>query len=214
MFIFQAAAGAVQTVFTLQYLPELLYWNSAVPFTNMRIDVEGDGTILQLDAAGLDAIAALNMPGRVAAGYFIQLADGIVKNKVVTITILNVAANPAINIWGRSKHNQGLVYVISKTEACIANAGREFAKFAYLAMPAAVTVTDIITVEYSDGLTQRLDAIEIQADNALYQNDVPATVQGINNSAKRINKVSFQPAVAQNVYIVKLAPVGNVPATA
>lgn len=209
MLIGTATAGATVTVINLNYLPQFLYWNQAAGFAAMRIDVEGDGTIVNLVTAGLDAIAALNMPGRVATGYYLQLADGLVKNKVVTMTITNVGGAPAIPIWGLSLKNNGIAYVQSLTEACLANSGREFTKFAYLAMPAIVTATDIVIVEYIDGLVQRLDQVEVQAWNALYQNDVPATVSGINNSQQRISKVQFTPAVAQNVIVVRLSSVGN-----
>jgi hypothetical protein len=213
MLLGTATAGATVSVINLNFLPEYIYFACAADPTGLRIDIEGDGNLVNLDAAGLAAMAALNMPGRVATGYMLQLSDGLVQNKVVTITFTNTAGNAATPIWGRSKHKVGVVYVQMISQACLANSGKEFTKFAYLALPAAVTLTDMILIEYSDGLQQRVDAVEIHADNSIYQNNVPAAVQGINNSAKRISKVSFQPALAQNAYVVRLQPVGVMNAT-
>jgi len=212
MLLGTATAGAAQTVITLNFLPEYLLFNATTANAPslLRIDIEGDGNLVNLDAAGLNALCAINMPGRVPFNYMLQLADGLVANKVVTITITNVVGNPAIPLWGRSKHKSGTTYLQMMQFACVANTGREFTKFSYLALPAAVTVNDLILVDYRDGLTQRIDAVEMQADNMLYQNTVVATVQGINNTESRIAKVTFQPVLAQNAYVMRMQPVGAI----
>lgn len=212
MLLFTAAAGAVQTVYSMNWLPEYITWTQAAGFGSLRIDIEGDGQLVNLDTAGLNNLRTLNMPSDQATVYTLQLSDGFIANKTVTFTVLNVGGAPAINIYGRSKHNKGLTYVQYMTQACQANTGKNFAKFSYLGLP-AIGATDYLSVNYADGLVQRLDPLEAQWDNALYQNDTAAAVVGINNVAKRIASVDFQPVLLQNVYIVRLQPVGAISAT-
>jgi len=204
-----AATGVGQvTVITQNYLPQFLYWANGTVLQGIRVDIQGDGNLVNLDAAGINNLRTMNMPGRFANGYYLQLSDGEVQGKVVTVTITNgVAAN--INIWGFSHSKKGVVYVRSLINACIAAGTTIFKQFRFLGLANSTTVNDIINITYADGHVQQMDPVELAAEAAFYQNDVVAATQGINNRHKKVSQVKFYSAAAQNVYVVDLVAIGN-----
>jgi len=203
-----AGVGTVTTI-PLTWLPEYLLWNNAVSLVGLRIIVQGDGVIVDLDTAGINGLKALGMIGRVANDFLLKVSDGIIAGKNVQIIATNGVA-AAIPLWGFSLHNRGQAYLQSIQQITLAASGAIFDNFVYLSLANAVTATDIINVEFVDGLVQQFDAVELNSYNGFYQNDLTAAVIGFNNANKRIKKVQFTPAIAQNVYAVRWAGVGNV----
>lgn len=199
--------GVVTTI-TLQYCPEYIHWVNATVPQAIRVIVAGDGVICDLDAAGIDGINRQYFAGTVANGYSVRLANGVVTNKVTQIIVTNgVAAN--INLFGFST-GKGSQYLQSLQQAAVAPSGATFQNFMYLSLANAVTATDIINVEFTDGTVQQFDALEARMINAFWQNNVAATVCGFNNSSGGIKRLQFTPAVTQNVYLQRWAMVGNV----
>jgi hypothetical protein len=194
-----AGVGAATTI-TQQFVPQFLYWNNATVLQSIRVTINVDGNIVNLDSAGINQMRALFQIGRVANGYFLQLADGEILNKTMVIQATNGVA-AAIDVYGFSFRKSGIVYMRNLIQSCIANSGILFTKFAFLGIPNAVTATDIITVNFNDGLTIQMDAVEAQAVMSFSQSDTGATSVGFDNRAKKIESIRFTPALAQNVYV-------------
>jgi hypothetical protein len=211
MFLFQAAAGAVATPYDMEYVPQILSFttNGNTPAL-LTINVAGDGALVNLDTDGLDGFRLLGLPSNQANHWEIILASGLVKNKTTRITLTNVALGAAIDVFGRSKVNNGMTYFQYLTENVIANSGRRISKFSYLSIPNAAA-GDICIINYKDGLQETVAVDELLSDNGLYQNNVGAAIVGINNSSRdnAIETVNFQPALAQNIYVLRLKPVGD-----
>lgn len=209
MLIGQAAAGVgTATTIDLTYMPQVLYWANATTPQALRVIVEGDGTILDLDTAGLNALKCVSQPGRAANGFYISLANGFVPSKNTQIIFTNGVA-AAIDLYGYSLMKPATKYVQSVQQNVLANSGIVVSNFMVLALPNAVTATDIINVEYVNGHVQRYDAVDLAAMNAVYQNDLTNAIL-VNNLRQNVRRVDFTPALAQNVYKVQAKLIGNI----
>lgn len=204
-------AGGVGTTTTIsiQHVPQFLSWVGATTLTALRVSVLGDGVILDLDANGLDALKAVRMFGQVANGFIIPLANGIVKNKTVEIVATNAAVG-AIDIYGISRRDNANVYFQSLKATVLASSGETFRKFAYLGLP-SLAPTDILTVEFADGLVQKFDQPEVLASLQLSQNVVGT--YGIDNFDGKIKRVMLTPVANEIVHVMRFVPVGNVSQT-
>jgi len=204
-----ASGVGTTTTITQQFVPQFLYWNNATVLQSLRVTINVDGAIVNLDSAGINQFRSLFQVGRVANGYYLQISDGEILGKNMVVTATNgVAAN--INLYGFSFRAKGTCFVRSMIQAAIANSGITFSKFAFLGLPNAAAVNDIITVMYADGLTVQYDAVEAQAIMAFSQNDTGATSVGFDNRGKIYSSVRFTPALAQNVYVRDYVVPGNV----
>jgi hypothetical protein len=96
-----ATGAAVETTINLNYVPQYIYYVAATQLSSIRVTVEGDGTILDLDTTGLTAVGSITRFGTVANAYLIPLADGLVKNKVTQLTFTNSAAQTPDVFAGR-----------------------------------------------------------------------------------------------------------------
>lgn len=209
MLLGQIAAGiGTATTINLTYVPQYLYWANATTLQALRVIIEGDGTIVDLDTAGINALKCVMMPGRQTNGFYMPLSNGFIPAKNVAIIATNGVA-AAIDLYGFSIDKPANRYIQSVMQNVLANSGISVSNFITLALPNAVTATDIINVEYANGLVQRYDAVDLLAQNAFYQNDITNSIS-VNNFRQNVRRVDFTPALAQNVYKMSAKLVGNV----
>lgn len=208
--------GAATNTINVQYVPQflLIRGTAGADLTGditIQIDVQGDGTIMNLDAAGFDAMSNINKFFQAAAdintvGRQFQLADGLVNAKSVSITIANADA-AAVDVYGLSKQKVATFYCTYMTTLVNANSGADFSKFAYLAIPGALAA-DRFTLVYNDGTNNAGATLnELRADNNYYQ--TPLVVAYNNIAPARIRTLSVIPSTNRNVYMMKYQPIAG-----
>lgn len=203
-------AGGVgtATTITIQYVPQYLYLVSATTMTSIKVNVNGDGVILDLDAKGLNAFGAVRTIGRKTNGFLHVLADGIIKGKNTDITVVNSVAG-AIDLFAFSEQ-EGRIYVQSLRSKVLAASGANLRAFCFLAMP-DIAVGDTTTLNYASGFTQRMDSVELIAYYEMYQNDVNTNAYAlVDNFAGKIRSIDFTPAADETIHMMRFAPVGTV----
>ena len=197
-------AGSATGTIQLTYLPQFIKFTTGTTPTSLRINVLGRGTVVDLDAAGLTQLNGLEMQGNQANEYVLALADGIVKDKNVEITLTN-ADVAALTIYGWSK-NAGMNFFSYQRQTILANSGVKFNKFAALAV-ASPGATDSWRITYQSGIVDDVSLEEIAADVGYFQNNVGVYV--VNNFDQIIKDVTIIPAADRTAYLVRFDPVYN-----
>ena len=197
--------AAVQTTINLNYVPQYLYYVATTQLTGIKVTVEGDGTILDLDADGLSAVSGIRRFGAVADSYLIPLADGLVKNKVTEIVFTNSAAQTP-DVYAFSLQN-ARAYITSFRQLVLANSQQDVMDFAYLGIKSG-TANDIYQVEFANGLVQRFNLTEFKGWVTLYSNEVDADV--IDNVEQNIRTVQVNPDTDRTIYVTKYMLVGDI----
>jgi hypothetical protein len=191
--------------FNLTFVPQYLFWATAVAPQALKVSVFGDGVVTDLDAAGVLFVQGLRMNGRVTNGYMIPLANGLIKGKNVEI-IYTTGAATAVDLYGISLRN-GDAYIQCLRQTALANSGVNIQKFAAVGLGNGAT-GDIINITYADGLSQKVQFEELKPTLGLYCNDIN-NMMGIDNVDAEIDQVSFVPAATQIIHLVKYARVGD-----
>lgn len=194
------APGGVATPFSfpLTFLPEFLIFNNVVPLTSLKVEDQGDGVILDLDATGIGALKNFMFSGTVASTVCLVLADGIRLNRNITISGVTSAAG-AIDFY-TSGDKKGLSTVKSTKAAILANNPTVFEKFTALFLP-SLAAGDKVYVDYNDGSTQIFELAELNQLSGHYQN-VPGVI--INNVSSYISRVQVIAAAAQTAYLISV----------
>lgn len=207
-------AGAGAGTINVQYVPQFLLVRGTAGAAltgdiTIQIDVQGDGTIMNLDAAGFDAMSNLNQFFQLPAnadttGRAFQLSNGLVNAKSVSITIANADA-AAVDVYGWSKQKVATFYMTYATTLVNANSGADFSKFAVLAIPGALAA-DRFTTIYDDGTNNAgMTLNELRADTAYYQ--TPSVIMINNIAPARLRTLSMIPSTNRNVYMMKYQPI-------
>jgi hypothetical protein len=203
--------AAVVDVFKLNYVPQYLYYVAATQLTGIKVTVAGDGVILDLDAAGLNAVSGIGRFGAVANSYLIPLATALLPNKVCEVQTTNSAAQTP-GLYGfslqNSMRNQGvpIAYVRSVKQTALSGSSVTFEEFAQVAF-ASPTVSDIFTVGYVDGHIEQFESTELLAIVTLEQNEVDSYC--ILNLEQMIDWVKLIPSTDRTCYITKFALPGQ-----
>lgn len=197
-------AASVDT-FTTQWLPAYLYYIAATQLTSIKVIVGGDGVLLDLDAAGLNAVSGIRRYGAVANSYLIPLSDGFVPFKTVEIVTTNSAAQtPALYGFSLQK---GSAYIATRRQTVLASSGHTFSDFAQLAV-ASMATTDECTVGYADGHVQKYESTELLGVYTLYSNETDSYC--FDNLDGMIKYVTLIPAADRVCYVTKFLPIGEI----
>jgi len=201
-----AAGVGVSTTIQITYLPQYLGFLVGTTPTSVRINVLGDGVVMDLDAAGVDQINGFETLGLQATQYTFPLADGLVKGKNVEITIVNADA-AAFTIFGWSKL-PAKNYFIYQRQTILANSGVDFGNFGLLAITAPGAL-DIFNFTYRSGIVEANATLnEVRFDVSYFQNNVGVFL--INNLDQILNNVNIIPSAQRVAYLMKFEPIGNI----
>jgi len=197
--------ATVVTTIVLNYLPQYLYYIAGTQLTGIKVTVAGDGVLLDLNAAGLNAINGIRRKGATANDNLIPLADGFVPNKVTELSFTNSAAQtPAVYGYSMKK---GLAYIVTRRQTVLASSGQKIENFAYLGF-STIAAGDELNVTFRDGHIQKFLAAEILSWLSLNQNGVGS--YAIDNLEGMIRWVHWIPAADAVAYITKFVPVGDI----
>jgi len=131
------------------FVPEILVIVAAVltGVTSCRVNVFGEGVLLDLPNAGLAALDAMGQVGEDTAAYVIPLANGKWLNKDMEITIANAQAAAVVSVYGFGTR-KGTMFIKSVAESYLANNALEVSKFLFLSAP-AIAANDMITTVHN-----------------------------------------------------------------
>lgn len=189
-------AGVVTTL-DLNYLPQAIGFVAATQLTGIKIEVLGVGVVMDLDANGITAHGRATLIGYPTNSYVLDLADGKILNKVVTMTFTNSAAQtPDIFGFG-DKEGTGIIQVTRGK--VFAGTQATFEGFGMLYLP-SLAANDKVTVEFDNGLSEIFEREDLQFASGYIQNYPQYQV---NNLKGNINRVIVQAASDQSVYIAK-----------
>ena len=195
----------VVTTFTLQYVPAYLTYVAATQLTSIKVNVAGDGIILDLDSTGLSDVNSIRKVGQVTNGYMIPLANGFIPNKVTEITVVNSATQTPV-VYGASLQT-GTYYIVTRRQILLANSPVVIDKFANLGI-ASPTDDDEITVTFKNGHVQKFEYEELAFWLSLYTNYT--SLNCIDNTSGFIDQILYIPSTNRTVYITKYLPIGNI----
>lgn len=188
----------VVTTLQLAFLPERLRWISATQLKGIKVNVFGVGVIVDLDAAGLNALGRARWVGDVTNGYQLPLADGLITNKNVEITIINGAA-VAVDLFAESTNQGGLGYIRSLRQTVFPSTPFDVSKFSLLGLT-NTGATDDIDITYADGTVNKVVVAELPFLAVPYQtNTMVAKV--VDNLDGVIKTVRITPVLQQVIYI-------------
>jgi hypothetical protein len=199
-YLWGSVAASVSGSFNITYVPQYIGFSISSAPTSFQINVQGDGVIFNLDAAGVTAMRNIRNVATQTNMYIFQLANGLINGKNGTVTITNAAA-AQLNIYAWSKE-QGNFYMTYLTQQALAASGVNFRKFAYAAFPSAAAA-DLFTLTYNDGSNQVSQRDDLNFALQYTQNDVTSKYNIDNIAPASLDTVSFNPVAAQNVYIMK-----------
>ncbi len=194
--------AAVVTTVNTTYVPKYLFYVAATQLTGLRVTVQGDGIICDLDAAGLNALRAQRLIGAVTNGTMIELCNGFIQGKNVIWEFTNSAAQtPQVFVGSQeTQPDKEKLYLTSLRQAILANSGTDFADFAVLGLP-ALAAADVINALYRDGTQQQFNRADLQAMTQYTQTQVNTPDYSIDNFAMKVKKVNVVAAAAQTAYV-------------
>lgn len=197
--LYQAAGGAATPFsFQITFMPEWLIWSNSVALTSIKVEDQGQGTVLDLDATGIAALQNFMFEGTTASEVMVQLADGIILNRNVTISGVTSAAG-TINFFG-SGDRRGTCFLKTTKAAILANNPTLFNKFTAIFVP-SMAAGDKAIVDYNSGHTQIFELEELKQLTGHFQNVVGAI---INNVQSYIKDVTMLVTTQQTAYIVSV----------
>ena len=203
MLVATSPAVAAAWQFNLNYIPEFLIYDAgAAPLTNLRVEEQNEGVILDLPAAGILQLRAFKRFGLVASTVTcICLANGHIKNKNITITA-TIAAAAAVPFQASSDCSGNCAFKYN-VAALLAGAPQPFQNFTALFLP-GLAPGDTVLIEFANGHTQLFNEVELLELTAKYQNSQLATGFMINNTGAYIHKATVTQAIAGAAYVMAL----------
>lgn len=191
--------------FNLNYIPQfLIYDAAAAPLTNLRVQEQVDGVLVDLPAAGILQVRNFMRYGLVASTVTkIRLANGHLPNKNVTVTA-TIAAAVAVPFQACSDcpGNVPFKYTVA---ALLAGTPQPFQDFIALFLP-GLAAGDNVLIEFANGHSQLFNEVELLELTSQFQNNQLATGFEINNINSYIHKATVTQAAAGNAYIYQVCP--------
>lgn len=196
-------AVAAPFQFNLNYIPQFLIWDpAAAPLTNLRVEEQTDGVLVDLPAAGIAEVRNYNRFGLVASTVrMLRLANGHIRNKNVTVTGV-IAAAAAVPFYASSDRPGTVAYKYT-VAALLAGQPMPFMDFTALFLP-GLAAGDTVLIEFKNGHSQLFAPEELLELSALYQNNQLATGFIVNNINSYIHRATVTEAIAGAAYVSKV----------
>lgn len=197
----------VVTNLSTNYLPMYLQYTAATQLTGLKVSVLGKGTIVDLDAAGLNSVGIIKFIGRKTNTYIIPLATGFFPATNVSYSFTNSAAQtPDIFVSSRRRAIEGRdFFCISSMQQALAKSGATLVNFITANFPNAAAA-DLFNITYRDDHQENnITRDELQALQQ-YKQYVSNTAGDymLLNDDQMIKAISIIPAATQFVYSTAL----------
>jgi hypothetical protein len=202
---------SVVSTFNTTYVPKYFWFAAATQLTGVKITVQGDGVIFDMDANGLNHLGVNRVIGQVTNGYFFTISNGFIPGKNVIWEFTNSAAQtPTVYVSSDESPATGLpMYLQGLRQAVLAGSGQNFEKLATISFP-SIAATDVVNVLYNDGTQQQLNRADIQAQLGNTQSIVNTPVYMLDNFAGRLKTVNIIAGANQTAYVQRwVGAIGN-----
>lgn len=204
------ATASTTSQFNLSYIPQYIEVSNITTISRIRVTALGDGIVLDLDAAGIAALANTRFQFVPTATKRLFLANGVVKGKNCVIEITNGATVANVYASSLADSKDATLYFQAVFQKTFANTGTTFQRFSVLAFPSAAA-TDYFQVLFNDGTNTRVDLPELRAILAQFQaGDNTVNDQKWDNLDSWIQSVTAYVAADMNAYVQKYVPVGTI----
>ena len=203
MLVFTSAAAATAQQFQLNYIPQFLIYDAAAnPLTNLRVEDQELGVLLDLPAAGIAEVRRFMRLGVVASTVtMFRVANGHIANRNVTVTVTQAEA--AAVAYYTSSDSPGNAAFKYQTAALLAGQPHIFKDFTALFLP-GLAVGDTVHITFDNGHRQLFNREELLELSALYQNSGAATGFMVNNINSYIKEAIVTQAGAGAAYVYKI----------
>lgn len=211
--------GTSTAIPTITTVHQFLYFEIATTPQSVKVNVNGDTLICDLDTAGLNVMKNIRSNGTFTNGFLIQLATGMITGKNVDITVVNNVASP-FNVYGfnRRRLADGYEQYI-QTLGINLNASQSFdvTNFIYFGAPSLASA-DIVNI-YSLGEptspqpTQQFSAKQelesLRGVLQLYENQASSLKSAaVDNYDQDLDRINIIPVAAQKIYVQRVISVG------
>lgn len=199
--------AAVVTNANEQFLPERIWFAAATQLSGIKITVQGDGVVMDLDANGITHSGLNRVIGQVTNGYVLTLANGLITGKNVLFEFTNSAAQtPVIYYDSDSKPPTGVPMILQAGKLPVLVGGTTIENFATLSLP-SLAAADVLTIQYQDGTIQsNMTRVDLQYRLGFTQSIVNTPIYQIDNYNGDIKSVNLNVATAQTAYVQRWVP--------
>jgi hypothetical protein len=215
-----SGVGTTTNLPTQTMLPQFLYFEIATVPQSIKVNVNGDSLLVDLDTAGISALSNIRSNGKPTSGFLIQVANGLLTGVNVDITVVNNVAT-AFTVFGLNRRYvpvdaPGLMQSLGIT----LNASQAFdvENFFYAAFP-SMTANDTLNIygnrfNLNGAATGRewsaKEELEpIRGGLQLYENQTASAKIAFDNYDRDITRINFIPNAAQKIYFQRLIPAGE-----
>ncbi len=213
-----SGVGTTTNLPTLSYCPQFLYFEIATTPQAIKVNVNGDGLVMDLDTAGIVAMSNIRSNGRPTNGFLLQLANGLVKGKNVDISVTNGVAS-AFTVFAINANEVVDVPAYMVTTGIQINASQSFdlSNFSYTAIPSFVAA-DILNLFGSKRTIQGMPVgqafstkQEVETLRAILQltENVSTSKNAIDNFDGTWIQLNFTPNATQKIYVQRPIEVGK-----
>jgi hypothetical protein len=202
-----ASGVGITTVLPIQYnIPQALYFEVATTPQAIKINVNGETVIFDLDTAGLNVMKNIASNGSPTSGFLFMLATGFIPDKNLEITVVNNVASAfdvfAVNDKWAPLYN-GKRYAV-QTLGVQLNASQNFdlSNFYYAGIPSLVTL-DVFNWRTRAGFSNRQEPETVRGYLQYYENNAGNKL-AIDNRDGKFASINLQPNAAQKIYYSRL----------
>lgn len=214
-----ASGIGVSTSFNgVKGIPGALVFEVSTTPQSITVNINGRVTTVFLDTAGINNLANPRTNGRPANSFFIPIANGLMTEYTMDITIVNnvAAAFDLLAISADSAPVDAPGFYVSSRQTVNAGSIQVFDDFTYLALPnaaAADQITLLGSKKNSEGQrvagnwNSRVELAGARAILAQRENAVSGLVAAkvaFDNYNKDYQQINFQPVATQVVYVQRL----------
>jgi len=204
MLIKQIAASTAET-FQTNYLGNYLVAQGIGIDFAAKVVPMGDGVLMDLDNLGVADVGQWRQIGGAGSDKrILPVADGLVPDKVVDITIDNQSISP-LNVY-MPVLGRGTTYVQCIQQTILANSQAIFRDFSALFLNLMLLEAGQITVDWADGTSHTFSPNEL-LQLCLFLQQQQTTI--IDNMSRNVRKVTIIPDIELKVQLVRYRSIGN-----
>lgn len=215
-----AASGVgVNTNFnTLTYVPQFLYFEASTVPQAIKVNVNGDGLIMDLDGTGITAMSNIRSNGRPTNGFLLQLANGMIPGKNVDISFTNgLAATVTVFAINANMVEDIPAYMVTTGITVNASQSFDLNNFSYCALP-SFAATDILNLYGSKrsitgmpsgkSFSTKQELETLRGLVQLTENMITAKLV-LDNYDGTWQQINFTPTATQKIYVQRPIQAGK-----
>ncbi len=212
-----SGVGQVTNINSYKGCPQFLVFEIGTTPQSIKVTVNGRLTIVDLNTAGINALANPRVSGRAANSFIIPIANGLITDVTLDIQVTNNVAS-TFDLFGITKNFAPVDapgFYVSKSQSLNAGTVVEFTNFTYLALP-SIAASDFVQIvgnkrswsgEVAGGQwSTRNEPAGLRALLSQYETQAVSAKNAIDNYNNEYEAVYFTPGASQTVFVQRLVP--------